>query len=176
MGKNYQSLNQLEADIRRHTSAVTEATDETSAARSFRALQAAQEAYLAKAKEINRERWKTRETVLKQAKQIGEFELTELTGAGERTDEQHFHVRQPDVLTVQQSPDFYFIRLSFGLLNIRSIDLLHVKSKTLHLNSGTINLSAADTRILVAQMKLYPAPKITTSVPINSTEVKANTK
>lgn len=146
------------------------ASDETAAAKAYDLLRSSLNEYFAKAKDINSERWRMRETALKQAQHISEFEMSEIIGAGEQTSEQHFHVSQPDVVTVQNSPDFYFIRLSFGLLNIRSINLLDVKSKTLHTTSGTHHLGTEDTRILIAQMKLYPAPKITKSVPLKSAE------
>lgn len=156
----YRTLTTIEKDIREALAQTASAETETAAAIAFQALQSHLSEYLQRSGEMNREHWKLRDTALKQALTIAELDLHE---SGARTGEKapgeapQFHIQNPDTITVQNSPDFFFIRLSYGLVNIRHIVELDVKSKTLHTINSNRHLSSDDVRILLYHLKLYEA-------------------
>lgn len=152
-------LKHIENDIKASLAETASAETEEAAALSFNKLSHHLHAYLERANELNREHWKLRDVALKQATTIARHDLDEIgSRAGEPAPgEAHFHFQQEEVLTVQNSMDFFFIRLSYGLINIRHIVELDVKAKTLYTSTSTRHISADDVRTLIYHLKLYQA-------------------
>ncbi len=159
----YRTLTNIEQDIREALSQTAGAETEAAAAIAFQTLQAHLGEYLQRAGELNREHWKLRDTALKQAQTIAGHDLHESGArAVERAPDelntfQFSTIDFPETLTVQNSPDFFFIRLSYGFVNIRHIVELDVKSKTLHTVNSTRHLCGGDVRILLYHLKQFPA-------------------
>ena len=150
-------LKHIEQDIRQCLADTASADTEQAAAQAFQQLNHHLAQYLQRANELNREHWKLRDVALKQAQTIATHDLDDIGHkAGESAPgESHVHFQQPETVSVQQSPDFFFIRLSYGFINIRHITELDVKSKTLRTVNSTRHLSADDVRTLLYHLKLY---------------------
>ena len=162
----HRPLKHIENDIRQCLAETAAAETEQAAAQSFQSLTHHLNAFITRANEMNREHWKLRDTALKQATTIATHDLDEIGHrVGESApSESHFpayrtgrHSQQPETLTVQNSPDFFFIRLSHGFINIRHIVDLDVTAKTLYTVNSTRHLSADDVRTLLYHIKLYQA-------------------
>ena len=78
-------------------SALEAAGDENSAATAYQRLKSDMSEYLAKAREMNQEHWKLRDTTIKQAKTIALHDLSEfgINRVGEQAPgESHFHFQR----------------------------------------------------------------------------------
>lgn len=160
MSHTHRPLKQIEADIRSAMDALANAPSEAAAAEAYRALGSNLADYLHRANDMNREHWRLRETALKQAQTIADFDIDEITGrtGGPGPSEHHLHnIQFPDVLTVESAPALCIVRLSYGLLNLNHIVELDVKSRTLFTTAGTRTLQAEDVRVIIHHLKLYPA-------------------
>jgi hypothetical protein len=152
-------LNQIEQDIRQCLTATANAETEQAAATAFKQLNSHISQYILQATNMNREHWQLRDVALKQATTIATHDLDQIGArVGESAPpETHLYLSQPETVTVLNPPDFFFIRLSYGLINIRHVVELDVKSKTLHTINSTRHLSADDVRTLLYHLKLYAA-------------------
>ncbi|HFA48065.1 MAG TPA: hypothetical protein ENJ95_03495 [Bacteroidetes bacterium] len=161
----YRTLKNIEADLSKAMAQMESAPDENTAAQAYHNLRNFMREYISEAEKTNKERWNLRNTTIRQAKTIAAHDLDQLGAAATQapsTSQQHFNFSQPDTITVQNSPDFFFIRLSYGLINIRHIVELDVNARTLHTTqSSRQNLSKEDVLKLIALLKLYPSPQIT---------------
>lgn len=146
-----------EHELRRALAEMEAAQDETAAAQAYAFLKTSVDSYLRRSSELREEYYRLKSTVTRQAHRLAEIDLTSVTGekAPEETKTSAAAVDFPETITVQQSPDFFFIELSYGLVNIRHIVELDVNSKTLFTVSGTRNLHADDIRKLIFHLKMY---------------------
>ena len=162
---NTLSIPAIEQELRRSLAAMEAASDETAAAKAYSSLKSGIETFILRTAELRNEFYKIKNTVTQQAHTLAEIELAETIGlssrpAGEKAPGEAKNLQTiapdfPETLTIQQSPDFFFIRLSYGLVNIRHIVELDVKSKTLHTVNSTRHLAAGDVRILLFHLKMY---------------------
>lgn len=156
----HRPLKHIEKDIKQCLAETAAAETEQAAAESFQQLTHHLKAFIARANEMNKEHWKLRDTALKQAQTIATHDLEGLGygSIGESApSESHFYSNLPETLTVQNSPDFFFIRLSYGFINIRHIVDFDVKAKTLYTVNSTRHLSDDDVLKLLYHIKLYQA-------------------
>lgn len=147
----------IEQELRQSLTAMEAANDETSAAQAYTSLKSNLEDFIRKTAELRNEYFKIKNTVTQQAHTLAEIELVETIGEkapGEATP--HPPVYEiPETITVQNSPDFFFIRLSYGFVNIRHIVELDVKSRTLHTLNSNRHLSGEDVRTLLFHLKMF---------------------
>lgn len=155
----YRTTQAIEQDIRRSLAEMEAAADETQAAQAYQNLKSDIGDFLCRSAELREEYFRLKNTVTRQAKDITELELETAIGEAAPGEQQpqHSTIHGADIFTVQNSPDFFFIKLSYGLINIRHIVELDVKAKTLYTANSTRHLGAGDVRSLLYHLKLYAA-------------------
>lgn len=153
----YRTTQAIEQGIRQSLAEMEAAADETQAAQAYQKLKSDIGDFLRRSAELREENFRLRNTVTRQANNISELSIEAAIGEAAPSDprQQHFTIHEPDTITVQNSPDFFFVKLSYGLLNIRHIVELDVQSKTLFTTTGTRNLHADDIRTLLFHLKMY---------------------
>ena len=109
--------------------------------------------------ELQRQFYQQRNTILTQAKRIADLEFERILQPGPPSPPAGClvpHPCFPEAIAVTQSPDFFFIHTSFGLVNIRHITLLDEQTKTLHLVGGSVRqLQDGDLQRIRFTLKLY---------------------
>ncbi len=154
----HRTLPTVEQDIRSAMAALEAAEDEKAAARAYARLHHNTSEYIRRSGDLRSEYYRLRNTVTRQAKDISQLAIEAVIGEAapsEPTDQAYTSIHQPEVVAIEAAPDFFFIRLSYGFINIRHIVELDVKARTLFTTSGTRNLQPDDVRILVHHLKLY---------------------
>ncbi len=162
MDHNYsqKSFPAIEQGIRSSLAGMEAAADEMQAAQAYQNLKSQVEGFLVRYAELKEDYYKLRHTVARQANDISSLALESAGEAAPGEPQPHcFHAHEPDTVTVQNSPDFFFVRLSYGLLNIRHVVELDTNSQTLFTTQGTRNLQEADMLRLRATLNLYLAPE-----------------
>ncbi len=149
----------IENDIKQALQVIENAKSEKDTANAYNALKSHINAYINQSKALKKQYHSQQNTITHQAKKLSDIEIDFELGEG-RTDQptaapQTPQVKFPDLITVQNNPDFFFIRLSYGFINIRHVIELDVKSQTLFTATGTRNLTKEDTQILIHHIKLY---------------------
>jgi hypothetical protein len=141
--KNYtknKPLFAIEKDIAAAFEMIENATEENAAANGYNALKSHINQYLILSKELRKQFYSQRETISHQAKKLSDIDLEIAIGESAPTTplikSQPSNHTNPEVLTIQNSPDFFFIQLSFGKVNIRHIALLDMQTKQLILSGG----------------------------------------
>ncbi len=148
----------MDQEIRALLSEMESAADEESAALAYRSLKSCIENYLVNTELWKEELFRLKNTIARQAKDITELSIEAAMGGpapGESPTIHNSPPQNPEVLTVQNTPDFFFIRLSYGLVNIRHIVELDAHSRTLFTTQGTRNLLDKDVQTLLFHLNLY---------------------
>ncbi|RMF19781.1 MAG: hypothetical protein D6765_17590 [Bacteroidetes bacterium] len=145
------SIPQIENRIRSDLLRLDQATTEAEAQEAFQALKTHLEELLNSARTLRDEFFKQRNTLARQANKIADLELDQLAQPNPAPPKTYPSpdFTLPETLTVTTNPDFFFIPIQSGRVNIRHIAFLDPHTNTLYLSGGIVRqLSPQDVRKL----------------------------
>ena len=152
----YRRLTDIEADMDKAIAAMESARDDDAAAKAFLKIKTTFQEYRHRSTELREEYYKQKTTITKQANLIAEREENpQGEPAPSAAPTPHITIESPEIIALQQSPDFFFIPTSYGFANVRHIVELDLQSQTLITTQGIRHLQSADAKVISYQLKLY---------------------